>query len=696
MPHQDGASALPPPGVVNRWASLEGTPAPLGVEFIAGEDAYNFAIYAKHACDVRLLLFSEREVTQPLHTYRFDPRINKTGRVWHCRIPARSLEGAVYYAFQIDGSRDLFNGHRYDPDKLLLDPYARAIYFPPEFSREAARHPGCNAGRAPLGVLTSGRNAAFDWSGDRTPRHTHDLIIYELHVRGFTKRASSGVGAAARGTFAGLQQKIPYLRELGITAVELMPVFQYDPLEGNYWGYMPLSFFALHNAYGMRNAFDEELDEFKCLVKALHQADLEVILDVVYNHTAEGNELGPTYSYRGIDNSTYYLLETDRRRYRNDSGTGNVLNTANHYVRGMILESLRYWVREFHVDGFRFDLASLFTRRDDGSISLDDPPIIAAIQSDPVLSGTRLIAEAWDISSYQLGRAFPGVTWLQWNGRFRDDIRSFCRGDPGFCGAAMSRLYGSDDLFPDSLIDSYHAYQSVNYITSHDGFCLYDLLSYSAKRNDANGHGNLDGTDDNRSWNCGWEGDDGAPAWVLARRVRQAKNLLCLLLLANGTPLLRAGDEFLNTQRGNNNPYNQDNETSWLDWDLVSRHQRFLRFAKGMIAFRKQHPSLGRSRFWREDVIWFGPTGRLDPQLGQFSFLLKGASQGDADLYVMVNMTDCDGESAMPQSGDWHVAIDTSRDSPDDLPAPSRGVAMQADTARVPARAVMVLISPGR
>jgi glycogen operon protein len=677
----------------HRWHAVEGAPNPLGLSYCAAECAYNFALYSKHATDVRLLLFTADELAAPLHVIALDPRINRSGRVWHCRVPAQVMDGAVYYAYHVDGPHRPADGHRFDPAKTLFDPYSKAIYFPPGYSRETARHAGSNSGRAPLGIMRTGADPQFDWSGDRRPRHTHDTIIYELHIHGFTKRVNSGIHAEARGTFAGLMRKIPYLRELGITAVELMPVFQFDPLEGNYWGYMPLSFFALHDTYGMRHDFGEEIDEFKALVKALHQADIEVILDVVYNHTAEGDATGPTYVYRGIDNTTYYLLEEDRSRYRNDSGTGNVLNTANRYVRGMILDSLRYWVSEFHIDGFRFDLASLFTRREDGSINLDDPPIIAAIQSDPVLADVRLIAEAWDMTSYQLGRAFPGSTWLQWNGRFRDTVRSFVRGDPGLVGALMMRLYGSDDLFPDTIIDSCHAFQSVNFVTCHDGFCLYDLVSYNTRHNEANGHGNRDGMDDNRSWNCGWEGDAGLPPEIRALRIRQAKNLFCLLMLANGTPMFTAGDEFLNTQGGNNNPYNQDNETTWLDWDLMERNGEFFRFAKAMIAFRKAHPSLGRSRFWRADVTWLGSAGDVSPASSLLAFHLNGTGEGDDDLYVMINGQPQDAVFIIQAEGCWHLEVDTSGDAPEDIASAG---AVQLFTARqavpMPSRSVKVLV----
>ncbi|MFN4088536.1 MAG: glycogen debranching protein [Alphaproteobacteria bacterium] len=675
------------------WQAIEGAPNPLGVTYVAGADAYNFAIYAKHARRVTLLLFAAEDVATPVIACNFEHGSNRTGRVWHARLPGETVRRALYYGYRIDGPLDGETGHRFDPDKLLVDPYARAIYFPPEFSREAARRPGSNMGRAPLGIL-SAEAAPFDWGDDRPPRRTHDAVIYELHVRGFTRRASSGVPADRRGTFAGVIDKIDHLRRLGVTVVELMPVFQFDPLEGNYWGYMPMSFFAVHDSYGSRHALGEELDELRRLIKALHAAGIEVILDVVFNHTAEGNEAGPTYSFRGIDNTTYYLLNDDRSGYRNDSGTGNVLHTANRYVQTMILDSLRYWVREFHVDGFRFDLASLFTRRSDGSINLEDPPIVSAIEADPDLAHVRLIAEAWDLSSYQLGRAFPGVTWLQWNGRFRDDIRRFVRGDAGQVGAAVRRVYGSDDLFPDTPMDAYHPYQSVNFATCHDGFSLYDLVAYDRKHNDANGHENHDGTDANWSWNCGWEGDDGAPEHVLALRRRQARNIFALLMLSNGTPMFRAGDEFLATQNGNNNPYNQDNETSWLDWDLAERNGDFLRFCRMMIAFRRAHPGIARSRFWRSDVRWYGDLGPLDlgPDVRWFAWCLDGRAAGDEDLYVMVNMDRQDRWFDVQETGRWRRVVDTGLLSPEDIVCPARAPLIDGPRYPVAARSVVVLL----
>jgi glycogen operon protein len=367
----------------------------------------------------------------------------------------------------------------------------------------------------------------------------------------------------------------------------------------------------------------------------------------------------------------------------------------------MILDSLRYWAREMRVDGVRFDLASVFARRPDGSLSYEDPPIFGDIAADPDLGGLRLIAEPWDAAgAYQLGRAFPGLTWAQWNGQFRDDVRRFVRGDAGMVPALMRRLYGSGDVFPDDRVSAYHAWQSVNYVTSHDGFTLWDLVSYNAKRNQANGHDNRDGADNNLSWNCGWEGDEGAPPEVLALRKRQAKNFLCLLLLANGTPMLRAGDEFLHTQGGNNNPYNQDNGTSWLNWGRPDAHRDVVRFTRLMIAFRKAHPSLCRSRFWRDDVRWYGVDGPVDlsHESRSLAFCLRGASQGDDDIYVMVNgywealdFTVSDGVA-----GEWRRVVDTGRESPDDIREPAQEAALASARYAVLPRSVVVLVRPRR
>jgi glycogen operon protein len=438
--------------------------------------------------------------------------------------------------------------------------------------------------------------------------------------------------------------------------------------------------------------------EFAELVRALHRVDIEVILDVVYNHTAEGDHQGPVYSFKGIDNDTYYMMSrAPGAPYENFSGAGNTLNCSDRFVRKMVLDSLRHWVNDLHVDGFRFDLASIFTRNADGSVNLSDPLLLADITADASLTGTRLIAEPWDAAGiYQLGRTFPGILWLQWNGRFRDDVRRFVRGEPGLVGTLMSRLYGSADLFPDDRAHAYHAYQSVNYIDSHDGFTLYDLVSYNEKRNWVNGHGNVDGPTENYSWNCGWEGDEDVPREVAALRKRQVKNLCCLLFLSNGTPMFRAGDEFMHTQAGNSNPYNQDTPTTWIDWGRHRQHTDVFRFFKSAIAFRKTHPTLGRSRFWRDDVRWYGVGREVDLTYHSHSlaFCLRDASQGDQDLYVMINaywepLTFTIQERA---AGDWKRVVDTSLSSPEDFCEPGYEVPLRDQTCVLQPRSVVVLI----
>lgn len=510
---------------------------------------------------------------------------------------------------------------------------------------------------------------------------------------------SSGVPPEKRGTYAGLVERIPYLKTLGITVVELMPVFQVAPQEGNYWGYMPLNFFAPHHGYAVHKDECEYQPhhEFREMVEAFHKADIEVIVDVVFNHTCEGNQDGPNYSFKGIDNSTYYLI-SDRPadRYENFSGAGNTLNCANRQVRRMVLDSLRHWVTEMHVDGFRFDLASVFSRNTDGSINLNDPQLFADIVSDPELATVRLIAEPWDANAYQLGRNLPGISWSQWNGRFRDDMRRFVRGDNGMVGSLMSRLYGSDDLFPGDRFNACHPNQSVNYVTSHDGFTLYDLVSYSRKRNATNGHDNSDGANEEYGWNCGWEGDENLPADVLRLRKQQIKNCCCLLLLSNGTPMLRGGDEFMQTQGGNNNPYNQDNETSWLDWNRLNDNQDIFRFFKLMIAFRKAHPSLSRSRFWREDVQWFGVGGSVDMSAHSHSLAvsLRGKSQQDDDIYVMIN-SGLEASTIPIHDGrahEWKQVIDTSLESPDDFCESGQEVALPSLSYEVKSRSMAVFV----
>jgi glycogen operon protein len=633
----------------------EGQPIPPGVT--RAQAGWNFALYSRHATGVTLLLFGAENFVQPLAAFPLDPLHNKTGRIWHCFVPQTAAASARYYAYRVAGPTGPL--HQFDPQKVLLDPFAEQVFFPPDFSRAAAMKPGANDGRAPLGVLPVMQPATEKLARLRHP--WHEIVIYELHVKGFTARANSGVTPAKRGTFLGLIEKIPYLKELGVTVVELLPVHQFDPQEGNYWGYMTLNFFAPHQGYGVRDA----AAEFREMVRAFHAAGIEVWLDVIYNHTCEADRSGPTYSWRGIDNSSYYLLEPNGQ-YRNDSGCGNVLRCGREAARMLILKSLRHWA-ELGVDGFRFDLASALARDAYGQVQTEEAPMISEITALAIAENFRVVAEAWDIGTSLLGRSYPGWLWGQWNGQYRDDVRAFVRGDAGKVGALMQRLYGSDDLFADGPGDVYRPYQSVNFLTAHDGFCLYDLVAYNQKHNAANGHHNTDGTDHNLSWNCGWEGDANAPAEVLALRRRQVKNFFCLLMLSNGTPMFGAGDEFLNTQRGNNNPYNQDNETTWLDWSLLEKNRDVFQFCQRMIAFRKAHPSIAPGRFWREAVSWHGATGPVDFASRCLAYCLRGAS----DLYVMINACWEPVRFQIQQPGAWNCVVDTSRE--DLAPPPVNG-----------------------
>jgi isoamylase len=657
---------------MKNWELAEGSPNLSGSVWDQETRSYNFTLFSKEANKVTLLIYNAEDFINPIYRFDFDPLLNKSHHIWHCRIPANKIPRAKYYGYRVEGIWDPSSGKRFDYDKILLDPFSLGVFFPPAFNRIAACLPGKNDGKAPLALLPL-QSDQFDWEKDPRPRHGYDAIIYEMHIGAFTKRSNSGVKEINRGTFLGVIEKIPYLKELGITVVELLPVFQSDPQdEDSFWGYMPLSFFSPRWDFAATEEMDKLKNEFKYMIKALHEADIEVILDVVYNHTVESGESGPTYSFRGIDNSSYYLLSPDMGKYLNDSGTGNVLRCAHPYVRKLIMESLRYWAHEMHVDGFRFDLASIFARNNDGSLNQEDPPIISEISSDPELSGLRLIGEVWDLSAMLLGKKFPGITWMQWNGRFRDDIRSFVKGDEGKVPALMTRIYGSTDLFPDGIKDSYRPFQSVNYITCHDGFCLNDLVSYNEKHNEGNGYNNQDGSNENLSWNCGWEGNMNVPEEVIRLRKKQVRNFCTLLLLSNGIPMFYAGDEFMNTQQGNNNPVNQDNEITWLDWDLLSRNSDIFRFFKMMIAFRKSHLSISRSQFWREDIHWYG-TLRKEVDLSSNShclaFCLHSKLESDNDIYVMINAYWEEVEFIIHEGKpeDWFRVVDTGLNSPDEF-----------------------------
>jgi glycogen operon protein len=554
---------------------------PLGATLENG--GVNFCVFSRKASAVELLLFDRTCDTEPARVIRLDAPTHRTYHYWHAFVPG--LHAGQVYAYRAVGPVDPARGLRFDPTKVLLDPYGRAVVVPHGYDRLAASRPGENTSVAMRSAVLD--PDAYDWEGDAPLRRPFaTTVIYEMHVAGFTRHPSSGVVPQNRGTYAGMIQKIPYLQDLGITAVELLPVFQFDPQDcppglTNYWGYSPVSFFAPHAGYSSRRDPIGAVDEFRDLVKALHHAGIEVILDVVYNHTAEGNHEGPTLSFRGLDNGTYYLLQPDRARYADYTGTGNTLNANEAVVRRLIVDSLRYWVTHMHVDGFRFDLASVLSR-DESGCPLHRPPVLWDIESDPVLAGTKLIAEAWDAAGlYQVG-SFGGDAWQEWNGKFRDDVRRFVKSDNDTVLAFGHRCFGSPDLYGHN---DRGPEQSINFVTSHDGFTLNDLVSHNHKHNEANGEGGRDGSDANLSWNCGVEGPSADPE-IERLRHRQVKNFLATTLLSLGTPMLLMGDEVRRTQRGNNNAYCQDAETSWFDWTLVDQHRDLHRFVKTLIGQR--------------------------------------------------------------------------------------------------------------
>ena len=556
---------------------------PIGATVVPG--GVNFSIYSRRASQIDLLLFDHDDDASPKRVIAMDPVENRTYHYWHVFVP--DVGAGQLYGLRVHGPNDPERGLRFDAKKVLLDPYGRGVMVPEKYSRDNASREGDNTATAMKSAVVDTRG--YDWEGD-TPlnRPSSRTIVYEMHLRGFTAHPSSEVRSNRRGTYAGLIEKIPYLQDLGITAVELLPVFQFDaqscpPGRVNHWGYAPVSFFTPHQAYSSRKDPSGPIDTFRDMVKALHRAGIEVILDVVFNHTAEDDHHGPTLCFRGIDNDTYYILGTDRSRYANYSGTGNTLNANHPVVRRMIVDSLRYWVQEMHVDGFRFDLASVLSRDESGQV-FSNPPVLWDIESDPVLAGTKLIAEAWDAAGlYQVG-SFIGDSWKEWNGRFRDDVRDFFRGANDSVSRFADRILGSPDVYRYKQRESE---QSVNFITCHDGFTLNDLVSYNQKHNEENGEGNRDGADDNRSWNCGVEGPSSDPE-IEKLRNRQIKNLLTVNLLSLGMPMVLMGDEMRRTQCGNNNAYSKDDASNWLDWTLIAKHADVHRFMKLLNARRLQ------------------------------------------------------------------------------------------------------------
>lgn len=684
---------------LSKVASL-GRPAPLGATVTP--DGVNFSIFSRKATTVDLLLFNEESDEEPADVIRIDPVTNRTYHYWHVFVP--NIRAGQLYGYRFHGPFDPTIGMRFDPEKLLLDPYGRAVMVPKTYNRIAARVSGRDFAAAMKSVVVD--PAAYNWEGDMPLRRpSARTVVYEMHVGGFTRHPSSGVGEKTRGTYSGLIEKIPYLQELGITAVELLPVFQFDAQDCpagvvNYWGYQPVSFFSPHRAYSSRQDPTGPVDEFRDMVKALHRAGIEVILDVVFNHTTEGDRDGPTLCFRGIDNSAYYILKEDHSEYANYSGTGNTLNSNHPIVRRMIIDSLRYWVEMMHVDGFRFDLASILTRDSSGN-TMSNPPLLWDIESDPLLAGTKVIAEAWDAAGlYQVG-SFIGDSWREWNGCFRDDVRSFIRGDEGYVQRFADRLLGSVEIYGHKARE---AEQSINFITCHDGFTLNDLVSYSQKHNEANNDDNRDGGDDNRSSNYGIEGpsDD---IEIERLRNRQAKNFLVITLMSLGLPMITMGDEVRRTQYGNNNAYCHDDESTWLDWDLLKKHSDVLRFVQ-LINRRRLMRDVGpeQQRLSLEQLLnvgvkrWHGvKLNQPDWNTSSHSIALSVQVPSENLLaYFIFNAYWESLEFEIPplensSQNFWHRWIDTYLDSPEDIVVWDAAPVVLSPTYRTGAHSVVVL-----
>jgi glycogen operon protein len=730
IPSEEG---LLPPGVnavrgtvaefVARYQVEPGRSHPLGA--VPDEDGVNFCIFTERATAVTLLLFDRSHLAEPLYTIELDPKKHKTFHFWHIYI--RGLKPGIHYGYRVDGPKDLAGyGDRYNPNKVLIDPYARgnddALW-----RREDACGEKDNLATSMRSVVIDTRG--YDWEGDQPlNRPMSETIIYEMHVRGFTQSPSSG--CRHPGTFAGVIEKIPYLQDLGITAVELMPVFDFDETEikqyapdgtplTNYWGYDPISFFSPQSCYCLSPEEGKHITEFRDMVKALHQAGIEVILDVVFNHTGEGNDTGPTINLKGLANNSYYLLSPqDKRFYLNYSGCGNTINGNHPITEKLIVDALEYWVIEMHVDGFRFDEAVILCR-DVNGVPMVYPPVIWQIELSEVLADTKIIAEAWDAAGLYAVGYFPGYRWSEWNGRYRDIVRRFVRGDQGYIddgrtivGKVASVIAGSADIFQAS---GELPINSVNFVTAHDGFTLNDLVSYNVKHNEANGEGNRDGNDNNLSWNCGVEGETDDPA-IEALRTRQIKNFAAILLLSLGVPMFVAGDEVRRTQYGNNNAYCQDNEVSWFDWRLVQQYQGMQRFFRQMIAFRKSHASLHRKSFFDgkqvnergfPDITWHGcllhHPGWFDHNSRVLAFTIGGFvfedMQDDTDIHIMLNMDEQALDFEIPRltSRRWYRVVDTALPSPDDiaedLANPGEGASVADNVYHVTSHSVVVLIS---
>lgn len=693
-------------GEMQKMYQIErGVAHPLGA--VPDEHGVNFSIFSQHATYVELLLFTRSDDPHPVQVIPLDPALHQTFYCWHVYV--RGLKPGMYYAYRLDGPRDLHQrGHRFNRNKVVLDPYARQITTT-LWSRSEASGPSDNVHTCMRAMIVD--VAEYDWQGDHPlKRPINETIIYEMHVGGFTRSSSSG--CRSPGTFAGVVEKIPYLESLGITAVEFMPVFAFDdqsahhlhPVDGrplkNFWGYDPICHFAPHPAYCLSSTEGDHRKEFRDMVKALHQAGIEIILDVVFNHTSEGNHLGPIISFKGIDNSIYYDLDPEDRQYYMDyTGCGNTFKCNHPIPAKLIAECLEYWVEEMHVDGFRFDEASILVRGGDGK-AIKYPPVLWHIELNERLADTKFIAEAWDAAGlYQVGN-FPIYRWSEWNGRYRDTIRRFVRGDPGMVSTVATCLAGNADLYQNT---GRMPINSVNFITCHDGFTLNDLVSYNQKHNEDNGEENRDGSNTNWSWNCGVEGATRDPT-IEALRLRQIKNCFAILMLSQGVPMILAGDEVRRTQRGNNNAYCQDNEISWFNWNQVEQNSDLLRFFRLMIAFRKCHPHLHREHFFTgkpdrhgiKDIDWhsnrlFSP-GWNDSHCQLLALTIWASSQ-DTDLHVILNMAEKEVDCEIPPGKRWLRVIDTALPSPIDIVEPGEETTIAGSCYSVNGHSVVVLIS---
>ena len=664
-------------------------------------EGVNFSIFSKNARQIDLLLFDKAEDSEPAAVYKLDPQKNRTFYYWHIFLPG--IQPGQLYGYRAYGPENPTPGDMFDDNKLLIDPYTRALAGHHIYSRKAAKSQGNNFGRAMKNVVIDPHQ--YDWEGDVPIQRPYSTsIIYELHVGGFTKNPNSGVEESRRGTYLGLIDKIPYLKELGVTAVELMPVQFFDdqdaqPGVSNYWGYSQIAFFAPFAGYGISDDPSEIANEFREMVKAFHIAGIEVILDVVFNHTAEAGLDGPILSFRGLENKAYYILNDEKNEYLDYSGCGNTINANHSIVRRMIMDCLRSWVTEYHIDGFRFDLASVLSRDEIGE-PLKNPPVLWEIESDPVLAGTKIIAEAWDAAGlYQVG-TFIGDRWAEWNGKYRDHVRRFMKGDKGMVSKFASKIMASPDIYNDPAREPN---RSIHFISCHDGFTLNDLVSYNQKHNEANLEDNRDGSNTNFSWNCGVEGETYDP-FINELRLRQIKNFLTLTFISQGTPMLLMGDEVRRSQGGNNNTYCQDNETGWFDWDLVIKNRDLLSFTKGLINFTQN-----KKIFKIEDLLatpedidephitWHG-TELKNPDWSENSKSLAFTlfhPEANEIIHVIVNAFWKNLKFQIPtlKGKKWHKIVDTSATSPNDFFDLGKGETVQRTKINVSDRSIMVLMA---